>query len=75
MCASACVQLLVPASQCMLGLVHFTGDVGDLCVAISDQSRRANIEAHKLAKHSLSLGLWFGQPHDLACILQSVVFD
>lgn len=43
------------------------------------ESRRANVEAHKLAKHSLSLGLgrhvWLGQSHDLACIPQSVVFD
>ena len=45
----------------------------------SFESRRANIEAHKLAKHSLSLGpgrhVWFGQPHDLTCIPQSVVLN
>lgn len=43
------------------------------------ESRKVNVQAHKLAKHSLSLGLgrhvWFGQPHDLTCIPHVVVFD
>lgn len=43
------------------------------------ESRKVNVEAHKLAKFSLSLGLgrhvWFDQSHDPTCIPQLVVFD
>ncbi|XP_073357724.1 uncharacterized protein [Aegilops tauschii subsp. strangulata] len=43
------------------------------------EGRLNNLEAHRLAKHSLSLGLgrhvWLGQPHDLNCIPLHVVFD
>ena len=45
----------------------------------SFEGRAANVEAHKLAKYSLSLGpgrhLWLGQPHDPRCIPPIVVFD
>jgi hypothetical protein len=43
------------------------------------ESRAVNIEAHKLAKFSLSLAqgrhVWYGQPHDQRCIPQSVEFE
>ena len=43
------------------------------------EGRLNNLEAHKLAKHSLSLSpgrhVWFGQPHDLNCIPLHVVFE
>ena len=43
------------------------------------ESRASNMEAHSLAKSSLSLGpgrhVWFGQPPDPRCIPQFVVFD
>lgn len=43
------------------------------------EGRVINVDAHKLARFSLSLSLgrhvWFGQPHDLNCIPLCVVFD
>ena len=43
------------------------------------EGRAANVDAHKLAKYSLSLGpgrhLWLGQPHDPSCIPPIVVFE
>lgn len=43
------------------------------------ESRAVNLEAHKLAKFSLSLALgrhvWLGQPHDQRCIPHIVDFD
>lgn len=43
------------------------------------EGRASNLEAHSLAKYSLSLGpgrhVWYGQPHDPRCIPQHVVFD
>lgn len=43
------------------------------------EGRTVNYEAHRLAKHSLRLGLgrhvWLGQPHDQNCIPLSVEFE
>ena len=43
------------------------------------ESRRVNVEAHKLAKFSTSLSLgrhvWLGQPHDQRCIPPIVEFE
>ena len=43
------------------------------------ESRSVNIEAHKLARFSLSLDqgrhMWLVQPHDKSCIPHSVVYD
>lgn len=43
------------------------------------ESRVVNVEAHSLAKFTLSRGtgrhVWFGQLHDLSCIPYLVDFD
>ena len=43
------------------------------------ESRRVNLEAHNLARHSLTLGpgrhVWFGQSHNQNCIPHNVIFD
>ena len=49
------------------------------CCNFVSKGRATNVEAHSLAKHSLTLGLgrhiWFGQPHDLNFIPHHIVFD
>lgn len=43
------------------------------------EKREVNVEAHKLAKHALSLvpvrHVWLDQPHDQSCIPLSVDFE
>ena len=43
------------------------------------ERRAINVDAHRLAKYSLTLGqgrhIWLGQPHDPNCIPHLVAFD
>ena len=87
------IQRMVVASDCKQVIGDITkghkGPYGSIISEIKSRSSpfecnfsfescRANLEAHKLAKHSLSLGpgrhLWLGQPHDQRCIPLSVDF-